>query len=158
MMANDKEEATAPPENDPESNNEQAATGDSPSMLQIDLGDQSTLAYVGMFFSAIVLLVALTSSKLGDYKDNKFYEYGISLASIAMIFSLVGFFLRSNDRIAMYNNYFLFVWCFIGACIMTFGDGPFLTTSNGKKTAIAQPHVYSSETVLLWTRQTICSM
>lgn len=128
-MANDNEQQ---PEIDPESD-EQAATGDSPSMLQIDLGDQSTLAYVGMIFSAIVILVALTSSKVEDYTDHKYFEYGISLVSIAMIFSLIGFFLRSNDQFAMYNNYFLFVWCFIGACIMTFGDGPFTVTNNGKK-------------------------
>ena len=28
-------------------------------------------------------------------------------------------------------NFFVFAWCFIGACIMTFGDGPFIFTSNG---------------------------
>lgn len=103
----------------------------------VDVADQSTLSYVGIFFSAIVLLVALTWSKEGEsgHKGDKYYNYGISIAVVAMFFALVGFGMAryglvADERIAMYNNYFLFVWNFIGACFMTFG-GPFKTTGNG---------------------------
>lgn len=99
----------------------------------IDLADESTLSYCGVLVSAIIVLVALTSK--GNFKDNKFYEYGIALSVVAMFISLAGWamgrFDVGNDKITMVNNYFLFAWCFIGACIMTFGDGPFQTTGNG---------------------------
>lgn len=88
------------------------------------------LPMIGMFFSAIILLVAILVG--GSRLKN--YEYTISVAAVAMFFSLLGFLLTCkedlNGKISEFNGYFLFLWCFIGACIITF-DGPFKVTSNG---------------------------
>jgi hypothetical protein len=90
------------------------------------------LALIGGFFSALILLVAVLTD---DFVTKKYENYGISLAVITMFFALVGFGLSKKPmgkpEIPSYINYFLFLWNFLGACIMTFGDGPFLWTSNG---------------------------
>jgi len=102
----------------------------------VDVWHHSTLSYVGIFFSAIVLLVALTWSKEGGsgHKGDKYYEYGISIAVVAMFFSLAGWAMGRrgllDEKIAVYNNHFLVVWNFVGACFMTFGS-PFEVTGNG---------------------------
>lgn len=102
-------------------------------MKMADLAKGSLLPYVGVLFSGMVLLIALTTD--GNSVDNhKYYEYGIAIAVIAMVFALVGWGLAHTNlgegKLCMYNNYFLFAWCFIGACFMTFG-GPFEFTGNG---------------------------
>jgi hypothetical protein len=89
--------------------------------------------YGGVFSSAMVLLIALTTG--GSYiDDHKYYEYGIAAAVVAMVFALTGCVLAYTNmgegKFGRFNNYFLFVWCFIGACFMTFG-GPFEFTGNG---------------------------
>lgn len=89
------------------------------------------LPIIGTFFSAIILLVAI----LVGGSSLKNYEYTISVAAVAMFFSLVGFLLvtcreDNQDQISQGNGIFLSLWCFIGACIITF-NGPFKTTSNG---------------------------
>jgi predicted ferric reductase len=90
----------------------------------------SQVPMVGMFFTAVILLVAV----LVPGKDIQNWAYGVSVASVTMVFSLVGFLLalkeELNDKIGKFNAYFLFLWCFIGACILTFG-GPFTNTGNG---------------------------
>jgi hypothetical protein len=100
-----------------------------------DAGEEAAsdqLALIGGFFSALVLLVAVLTD---DNVTKKYENYGISLAVITMFFALVGFGLSKKPmgkpEIPSYINYFLFLWNFLGACIMTFGDGPFLHTSNG---------------------------
>jgi hypothetical protein len=98
----------------------------------IDLADQSTLAYSGIVLSSVVLLVALCVNS--GFKSHKYFEYGVSVAAVAMCFALVGWgmgkFDSGSDQVTKFLNYFLFLWCFIGACFMTFG-GPFTTTGNG---------------------------
>lgn len=90
------------------------------------------LPMVGMLFSGMVFLIAIAT--LG--KGAKYWAYGISLGSVTMFFSIVGVLLAMkqelNDKVGMFNAYFLFLWCFIGACIFTFA-GPivFRVTSNG---------------------------
>jgi len=97
------------------------------------LGEESTFSYVGIFFSAIVLLIALVN---GDgLSEHKYYKYGVAVASIAMILSAGGFaafrmMRESSEHLLLYNNYLLFVWNFIGAAFLTFG-GPFAQTGNG---------------------------
>lgn len=85
---------------------------------------------VGMFFCGLILLVAV----LVPGKGLKFWAYGVSVASVAMVFALIGFGLTFsedlNEKVGKFNAIFLFLWCFIGACILTF-SGPFLTTGNG---------------------------
>jgi hypothetical protein len=95
------------------------------------------LSAAGLLVSTIVLLVAVVS-KGKPSKGDAYWRYGITLSVVAMFFALV--FLSGvmddrsvfkNPKIPLYLNYFVFAWCFIGACIMTFGDGPFVVTSNG---------------------------
>lgn len=89
------------------------------------------LPMIGTFFSALILLVAI----LVGGKSLKNYEYTISVAAVAMFFSLLGFLLTScrkdnDDKTSQFNGIFLFLWCFIGACVLTF-NGPFKITGNG---------------------------
>lgn len=88
------------------------------------------LPFVGMFFTGLILLIAI----LIPGRSLKFWAYGIALASVAMVMALVGFGLTfsesANNSVGKFNAYFLFLWCFVGACIMTFID-PFTSTSNG---------------------------
>jgi len=92
---------------------------------------EKQLPYVGMLFSGIVLLIAATSDgKLANYP-----VYSIVLSSVTMFLSIFGILLTTkqelNDKVGSYNSFFLFLWCFIGACIMTFHPGPFQFTGNG---------------------------
>ena len=93
----------------------------------------SFLPYVGVLGSGVVLLIALTIG--GKYIENhKYYEYGIAVAVVSMFFALTGWGLAHTDlcegKFGRYNNLFLVVWGFIGACALTFG-GPFEITGNG---------------------------
>jgi hypothetical protein len=104
-----------------------------PTVNMADLASASLLPYVGVLFSGMVLLISLTSGG-NSVDDHKYYEYGIAIAVVAMFFALVGWALSHSNlgdgKFCLYNNYFLFLWCFIGACFMTFG-GPFEITGNG---------------------------
>lgn len=101
------------------------------SMGKVHISD-AQVPMVLMFFCAIILLVAVLVP--GKYGNQRRWAYSVSVASVSMFFSLVGFCLTFssdlNEKIGKYNAYFLFVWNFVGACVLTFG-GPFLTTSNG---------------------------
>ena len=105
------------------------------------LANHSRLAYGGIIVSGIVMLVALTSTN--THYDHRYYHYGISVGAVALIVSCVAwglaevtwnhteFFVKNTLAV----NYFLFLWCFIGACILTFG-GPFNVAGNGKYFAL----------------------
>ena len=103
---------------------EQAA----PTTTTLDfLHEQSSMAYAGIIFSAIVLLISLAGVSAG-LETHKHYKYGISVASIAMILSAMGLTIsytkaQGTEQVVLYNNYFLFVWNFLGASFLTFG-GP----------------------------------
>ncbi len=90
------------------------------------------LALIGVFVSALILLVAVLSD---DLISKKYENYGITLAVITMFFALVCIGLSKKPmgkpEIPSYINYFLFLWNFVGACVMTFGKGPFIYTNNG---------------------------
>jgi len=90
--------------------------------------DESAIGYAGIFFSGMILLIALTNK--GGAKSNKYYEYGIAVAVVAMFFSITGFVMR-NNKAAMSLNTFLAIWSFVGAGFMTFDKGPFRTVGNG---------------------------
>jgi len=83
---------------------------------------------LGVAASAIILLVAVGVGQVGK----KWYRsYGYALGSVALIIAVLGLLPKISDhfdKFSLYVNYFLFLWCFIGACIMTFGDGPFIAT------------------------------
>jgi hypothetical protein len=89
------------------------------------------LPLIGTFFAAVVLLIAACVAA----KGLKYYEYTIAVAAVAMVFSFLGLVLTFmegdlNTKIAKYNNYFLLLWNFIGACFITFSS-PFTSTGNG---------------------------
>ena len=100
------------------------------------LANHSRLAYGGIIVSGIVLLVALTSTN--TYHDHKHYHYGISVAAVPLLVSAIAWGLAeltwNHTEFFVKNtlvvNYFLFFWCFIGACVLTFG-GPFDVAGNG---------------------------
>jgi hypothetical protein len=124
MMAGDGDEVQL------SNSQEQAAQAED--QAQFVLG-QSSLAYVGVLFSAMVMLIALTAG--GTLAGTQYYGYGIALAAFAMAFSLAGWLLAAKvpgqAQTVKYLNYLIFAWCFIGACIMTF-LGPFRVTGNGE--------------------------
>lgn len=93
--------------------------------------DEDKLPHLGVIAASIILIVAVTN---GEEITNVMRNYGIALASIAMIISFLSVVPQTAamlEKFSVYINYFLFVWCFIGACVLTFGDGPFDMTGNG---------------------------
>ena len=77
-----------------------AAGGGGVKVGGIEIYNDEQLPYVGGLVSAIVLLVALTTGDqfldddgLTDIDNSKYYTYGLVLASVTMIFSLVGWVL-----------------------------------------------------------------
>jgi len=86
---------------------------------------------VGMFVSSIVLLIAVLNFPTNTTID--YYDYGISVASIAMILSFFGFFLNRNEglnaRFGTLNSNLLCLWNVLGAIILTF-PGPFRSLTN----------------------------
>ena len=91
--------------------------------------DNEKVPLLGVAASAIVLLIAVGIG----YVEKKMKSYGFSLGGIALIIGVLGL-VPTPDAIGKYSlylNYFLFLWCFVGACVMTFGNGPFTVTGNG---------------------------
>ena len=106
-------------------------TKQTPSLVP-DLEDTSSLSLVGVLVSSVILLAALLAGS--NLEHAQYYEFGIAVAVIAMFSALVGltmiYLKMEDDTYIIYNHYFLFAWCFIGACFMTFGS-PFVITGNG---------------------------
>jgi hypothetical protein len=93
--------------------------------------DNEKASLLGVATSAIVLLIAVG---IGQFQMSRTVSYGYAVGAIALILALLGLIPNSNatlDKYSLYLNYFLFVWCFVGACVLTFGDGPFKETGNG---------------------------
>lgn len=91
--------------------------------------DDDKLPLVGVAVSSVVLLIAVA---IGQVHPKHLREYGYAIGIVALIISLIG--LIPNDvigRYGLYLNYALFIHCFVGACILTSGDGPFDETGNG---------------------------
>ena len=92
----------------------------------------SALPYLGIIVSGAILLAALLAKS--RYEGHRYYGYGIALAVVGMFVAIVALALveikKDDTQVVQYCNYFNFVWCFTGACIMTFG-GPFKFTGNG---------------------------
>lgn len=95
---------------------------------------QLRMPLVGMFLSACVLLIAVMSWNQNKANPIRWREYAISVPAVCMslsfLFILMTFkesFYKSNGK---YANIVLFIWNFIGACLLTFID-PFTATGNG---------------------------
>mmetsp|Transcript_99877 Transcript_99877/g.149626 ORF Transcript_99877/g.149626 Transcript_99877/m.149626 type:complete len:268 (+) Transcript_99877:90-893(+) len=118
-------------------NDEEKGQSSPTSQTQIMNLDGHHLPMAGVVVSSVIFLIAVTSQG-GPGKGSGYRVYGIVLAVIAMICALMSLGLskkpdlvESNPDIPRYLNYFLFSWNFVGACMMTFGGGPFVVTSNG---------------------------
>jgi len=100
-------------------------------MPQVTVSEKQ-MPMVGMFVAAAILVIAIVQHPTVD-GDNVFYNYALSVAIVAMIFSLFGLILNRNDglneRFGKFNAYFLFLWNVIGATILTF-PGPFQQLGN----------------------------
>lgn len=87
--------------------------------------------WVGLIASGLILIASLL------FKDEiiktKLATYGYVLASVGIVGGILQLILPSSENGVgvLYINYFLFVWCFVGACIMTFKPGHFVQTGNG---------------------------
>jgi hypothetical protein len=99
--------------------------------------DEHQLPMAGVVFSAVIFLIAVTS-KGGPDNGTGYFVYGIILSVLAMFCALVALGLTHKPELVQdrpdlpkYVNQFLFTWTFAGACVMTFGSGPFVFTSNG---------------------------
>jgi hypothetical protein len=87
---------------------------------------------LGVMASALVLLIAILLRNVIFDEQREYGQYGVSLAAIALITAFVSLVMPSSCTFAIFLiNYFLFIWSFIGACIMTFDNGPFVYTGNG---------------------------
>jgi hypothetical protein len=111
---------------------EEEEEGGGVSMGKIHVTD-AQVPMVLMFFCAVILLVAVVVGYNGRLADAR-YGYSVAVPSVSMVLSAVGFGLTFSDEknatLGKYNAHFLFLWNFIGACILTFG-GPFTQTGNG---------------------------
>lgn len=86
--------------------------------------------WVGMIASGLILIASLL------FKDEiihtKLAIYGYVLASVGILGGILQLIVSSSENVVgKYINYFLFLWCFVGACIMTFKPGHFVETGNG---------------------------
>ena len=129
LMMTDETDENKDVEVQEESTEAAAESGSGMTMAGLHVADHQ-LPMVGMFFFGLIVLIAVLSPGRGI----RYWAYGVSLASVAMVFALVGFFVtlntELNDTAGKFIAAFLFLWCFIGACIMTFA-GPFTMTGNG---------------------------
>jgi len=98
--------------------------------------DEHQVPMAGILFSAIIFLIAIMSKEGPDKYG--YLVYGIFLSMVAMVLSSLALGFTYKPELVQDNpsgpkrmNQFLFAWNFIGACVMTFGSGPFVVTSNG---------------------------
>lgn len=80
---------------------------------------------IGVLISAIVLFCALFVDNIITTK----YRYTIILCVVAFIAAILSIFIPRNKAVTL--NYFLFLVTWVGACLLTFGDGPYVEPSNG---------------------------
>lgn len=80
---------------------------------------------IGVLISAIVLFCALFVDNIISTK----YRYTVILCVVAFIAAILSIFIPRNKAITL--NYFLFLVTWVGACLLTFGDGPYVQPSNG---------------------------
>jgi hypothetical protein len=86
--------------------------------------------WVGLIASGLILIASLLFKD--EIIQTKLATYGYVLASVGIVGGILQLILPlSENGDGVYINYFLFVWCFVGACIMTFKPGHFVQTGNG---------------------------
>lgn len=97
------------------------------------------LPLLGVFVAAVILLVAILSSRrvvVGDstiIRNIPYQAYAISVSTIAIGLSALALIFSNFSAIFVaVVKYFLFGWCFVGAVLLTYSDKyPFPVTGNG---------------------------
>lgn len=82
---------------------------------------------VGIIVSSLIFLVAIG---VESFVEGYYKRYGLALGILSLVLALIQF-IPAVDKHGVLINVFLFWWCFVGSCIMTFGSGPFTFTGNG---------------------------
>ena len=87
---------------------------------------------VGYFMAAFIFMIAALAQR-DEFRTNGWYGYAVSIGVLGMCFALAGMVLLKykSEMDQTYLAYGLAVWSILGACFMTFGDGPFVITGNG---------------------------
>jgi len=97
--------------------------------------NQMRLPLVGMMVSSVVLLVAVMSWKgLPMWRSTVWRSYAIAYPCVTLVISFMGVLMTCKKEFYLNNgifiHIFLFLWSFIGACLLTFLN-PFTQTGNG---------------------------
>lgn len=93
--------------------------------------DNGLLPVLGILCASFILLVA-TLYSTSEEMSSSMYGYSNSVSSISIILSsLLLLRIKKVDVYSLYIRQFMFLWTFIGACILTFRIGPFSKTGNG---------------------------
>ena len=92
---------------------------------------QSKVPLLGTMLSAVILFIAIFARDLLD--THKYYaRYGLVLCLVTFVLALITIVLPSKNHMVKGIKYFMFIWCLVGACVLTFGsDAPFERTGNG---------------------------
>jgi hypothetical protein len=86
---------------------------------------QEKVPLIGVLVSAIILFCAIFVDNIISNK----YRYTIILCVVAFIAAILSIFIPKQRAVTL--NYFLFLITWVGACLLTFGDGPYVQPSNG---------------------------
>jgi len=97
--------------------------------------NQMRLPLVGMLVSSVVLLVAVVSWKGPPmWKSTIWRGYAIAYPCVTLVISFMGILMTCKKEFYLNNgkfiHVFLFLWNFVGACLLTFFN-PFTQTGNG---------------------------
>ena len=97
--------------------------------------NQMRLPLVGMLVSSVVLLVAVVSWKGPPmWKSTIWRGYAIAYPCVTLVISFMGILMTCKKEFYLKNgkfiHVFLFLWNFVGACLLTFFN-PFTQTGNG---------------------------
>ena len=100
--------------------------------IQVDISEKQ----VPMIMLAMSSSISLMAVSFGVDEDHRYYSYALSSGAVALSLSAVGLLLSwkkewDKGSLSRYVSGMCFVWTFIAATILTFGDGPFVNTGNG---------------------------
>ncbi|KAG7362055.1 hypothetical protein IV203_025721 [Nitzschia inconspicua] len=128
--------SSPPPSSPPPSKSPVAMSRTDSGRVAADIGkfhlevDAKQLPLAGFFMASFIFMVAAIAQK--TFLDN-WYAYAVTIGVIGMVLALVGLALLKykTEFDQKYLGYVMLVWSIVGACLMTFGSGPFQATGNG---------------------------
>jgi hypothetical protein len=132
-----EEEAPAPTSPSPSSKQSNIAmTRTESGRVATDIGkfhlevEAKQVPLVGYFLASFIFMIAAIAQKR---PLNNWYGYAVAIGVIGMVVALVGLvLLKYKAEIDQkYIAYGMVVWSVLGACFMTFRNGPFDSTGNG---------------------------